>query len=216
MLELRLRDATQGRRGMDDVMRALYDRYAGATGFTAPDVERTVNATCGCDLSPAFAAHVRGAQPIDWNRWLGLAGWRLDTTRVTAVDSAGRPRADLRASVGTFAGIGSAGGAAGNRPRLSVPGPHTAWYRAGLRGGDEVVSVRGRPIATPDDWRAALAGVQPTDRIEVEVLRAGTPVRATVLPGTYQTLRVRLADLPTLTDRQRRLRAVWLRGPGTN
>ncbi|MGZ8491057.1 MAG: M61 family metallopeptidase [Gemmatirosa sp.] len=213
LLELRLRDQTNGRRGMDDVMRALYDRFAGPTGFVAADVERAVNAACDCDLSPVFAAHVRGAQPIDWDQWLGRAGWRLDTVRVTAVDSADRPLADLRASVGTFAGIGSAGGAAGSRPRLAIPGPHTAWYRAGLRGGDEVVSVRGRPVHSPDHWRAALAGVQPTDSVTVEVLRAGAPVRATVVPGSYQMLRVRLVDLPTVSERQRRLRAVWLRGP---
>jgi predicted metalloprotease with PDZ domain len=190
VLELWIRDASGGRRGMDDVFRTLYDRFAGATGFTAPDVERAVAAACDCDAAPFFAAHVRDARPVDWGRWLGLAGWRLDTTRVVAADSAGRPLPDLRASLGTFAGIGSAGGAAGTRPRLSVQGPHTAWYRAGLRGGDEVVSVRGRPV--------------------------DGPARATVVLGGYQTVRVRLTDLPTLTERQRRLRAVWLRGPATH
>jgi hypothetical protein len=49
--------------------------------------------------------------------------------------------------------------------------------------------------------------------VVVEALRAGQPVRAAVVLGSYQTLRVRLADLPTVTERQRRLRAVWLRGP---
>jgi predicted metalloprotease with PDZ domain len=213
LLELRLRDATGGRRGMDDVFRTLYDRFAGATGFTAPDLERAASAACDCDLGPFFAAHVRAAQPIDWDRWLGLAGWRLDTARVTAADSAGRPLPDLRAAVGTFAGIGSAGGAAGTRPRLSVQGPHTAWYRAGLRGGDQVVRVRGRPVDGPEAWREALAGVRVGDSVAVEVLREGQPVRATVVPGSYEVLRVRLADLPTVTERQRRLRAVWLRGP---
>jgi S1-C subfamily serine protease len=84
-----------------------------------------------------------------------------------------------------------------------------------LRGGDQVVSVRGRPVDGPAAWSAALAGVRVGDTVAVEVLREGQPVRATVVPGRYQTLRVRLADLPTLTERQRRLRAVWLRGPAT-
>ena len=212
LLELRLRDATDGRRGMDDLMRALYDRFAGAQGFTAADVASTASATCGCDLSPLFAAHVRAAQPIAWDRTLALAGWRLDTTRTIATDSTGRPRADLRATAVPYGGIGSAGGAAGSRPRLSIPSPLTAWYRAGLRGGDEIVSVRGRPVPSPDAWTAALSGVQPTDSVVVEVLRDGQPFRTTVVPGTYQTLRVRLTDLPTLSERQRRLRGIWLRG----
>jgi predicted metalloprotease with PDZ domain len=46
LLELRLRAATGARRGMDDVMRRLYDAFAGARGFAPADVERAVAATC--------------------------------------------------------------------------------------------------------------------------------------------------------------------------
>lgn len=221
LLELRLRAATGGRRGMDDVMRRLYNRFAGARGFVPGDVEQAVAAVCtsggdaaACDwVAPLFTRSVRGAQPADWAGTLALAGWRLDSTRVAATDSAGHPAPDLRASIVAFAGLGSAGGAAGGRPRLSIAGPHVAFYRAGLRTGDEVTAANSAPIDGAAAWRRAIAGLRVGDTLTVDVLRDGRPVRAAlVLPG-YQTLRLRLVDLPAPTERQRFVRRVWLRGP---
>jgi predicted metalloprotease with PDZ domain len=104
LIELRLRSATGGRTGMDDVMRRLYDRFAGARGFAPTDVEAAVAATCA-DGAARTAEH-RGGSRVrmgraavrpararrgapDWAGALALAGWRLDTTRVAAADSAG-------------------------------------------------------------------------------------------------------------------------------
>lgn len=230
LLELRLRAETGGRRGMDDVMRRLYDRFAGARGFAPGDVEQAVAAVCGDRappgaarpaaarggcwwVAPLFARHVRAADPADWAGALALAGWRLDTARVAASDSAGRPLPDLRAGVVAFAGIGSAGGAAGGRPRLLVAGPHVALYRAGLRTGDEVVGVNGAAVDGAAAWRRATTGARVGDTLTVDVRRDGRPVRAALrLPG-YATLRLRLADLPAPDERQRLVRRVWLRGP---
>jgi predicted metalloprotease with PDZ domain len=222
---------------MDDVMRRLYDAFAGARGFAPADVERAVAAVCAggtgpgatsgaasgaCAwVAPLFARHVRAAERPDWAAALALVGWRLDSTRVAAVDSAGRPLPDLRVSVTPFGGIGSAGGAAGNRPRLSVAGPHVAAYHAGLRTGDEVVRVNGRPIDGPEAWRAATQALRVGDTLAVDAVRDGRPVRVAVaLPG-YTTLRVRLGELSAAgvgdaqtAERRRAVRAAWWRGPG--
>jgi predicted metalloprotease with PDZ domain len=218
LFELRLRWATGGRRGADDVMRRLYDRFAGARGFAPADVERAVAAVrpaaADCAwVGPLFARHVRGAERPDWAAALALAGWRLDSARVTAADSAGRPRPDLRVGVTPFAGIGSAGGAAGGRPRLSVPGPHVAAYHAGLRTGDEVLTANGRPVDGPDAWRRATAGLRVGDTLRVDALRGGRPVRAAYALPAYTALRVRLADAPQPTERRRATRAAWEAGP---
>jgi predicted metalloprotease with PDZ domain len=233
LLELRLRSATAGSRGMDDVMRALYDRFAGARGFAPADVERAVATACAGDPGPAgagatgagtagrdcawvaplFARHVRGAERPDWAAALDLAGWRLDTARVAAADSAGRPLPDLRLGVTPFAGVGSAGGAAGGRPRLSVAGPHVAAYAAGLRTGDEVLTANGRSVDGPDAWRAATAGLRVGDTLAVTALRGGRPVRAAfALPG-YAALRVRLVDAARPDPRRLATRAAWAAGP---
>lgn len=221
LLELRLRSATGGRRGVDDVMRHLYDRFAGARGFAPADVERAVAAVCaagaaggGCAwVRPLFADHVRAARPVDWDGALALAGWRLDTARTTAADSAGRPLPDLRLGVTPFAGIGSAGGAAGGRPRLSVAGPHVAAYRAGLRTGDEVVAANGAAVDDAAGWRRATAALAVGDSLAVDARRDGRPVRVVFVLPRYETLRARVVPLPAPTERQRAVRRAWLRGP---
>ena len=231
-LELHLRSATGAARGLDDVMRRLYDRFAGARGFAPTDVEAAVAATCadgvgalpGVDRAgevrrrcawvvPLFARSVRGAERPDWTAALALAGWRLDTVRVPATDTGGRPLPDLRASVVPFAGIGSAGGTAGTRPRLSVAGPHAGAYRAGLRTGDEVVAVNGAAVDGPDAWRRATAGARVGDTLTVDVLRDGRPLRAAVPLTGYTTLRVRVLPVDRPTERQRMTRAAWQYGP---
>lgn len=219
LLELRLRSATGGRRGVDDMMRALYDRFSGPVGFTPPDVEAAASAVCGCNMTPFFAAYVRAARPLDWAPQLAAAGWQLDTTREAAVDSLGRPRPDLRVGVVPFAGIGSAGGAAGTRPRLAAPVLTGAWYQAGLRGGDLVVAVNDAPVNDASSFAHAIAGAKIGDSVTVDVLRstpgAAEPAPVQVVVGLtgYDVLRVRLTDVDDPTERQQALRRVWLRGP---
>ena len=95
MLDFIVRDATNGARSMDDVMRLMLERYSGETGFTGRDIERVVAELCKCSVTPFFDAHVRGASAIDVARYLRLAGLRLDVARIpVARDGALLP--DLR------------------------------------------------------------------------------------------------------------------------
>src|SRR5207253_5599630 len=91
MLDLIVRDATNGRRSMDDVMRLLFDRFSGERGFAGRDIERTVAAVCGCDVRQFFETHVRGARPIDFDRYLRLIGMRPRVSWLPALGRDGRP-----------------------------------------------------------------------------------------------------------------------------
>ena len=70
LLEAQIRRTTSNARGMDDVERLLYDRFAGARGFTKDDLLNTLNEVCGCDLRDFFARHVSGSEQIDFDRYL--------------------------------------------------------------------------------------------------------------------------------------------------
>jgi predicted metalloprotease with PDZ domain len=214
LLELELRDRTDLRRGMDDVARRLFDRFAGPRGFTGEDLLHVVNEVCGCDLQSFFAAHVSGADELDVDRWLRLIGYRALVVRAPARDSVGRPLPDLRLSASAFGGYGSAGGAAGGAPRLVVGDPSSAWGRAGLLTGDQVRTVNGRRITSDAELRAALAGLRIGDQAIVEVQRdgVGEPVTTRVPVTGYERTTVTVVELPVVTERMRRLRAIWLTG----
>jgi predicted metalloprotease with PDZ domain len=212
LLELHLRDATEMRRGMDDVARLLYERYAGARGFTGEDLLHAVNEVCECDLQPFFERHVSGATPPDFDRYLGLLGWRLAVERGAARGETGEALPDLRVSLLGFAGVGSAGGAVGGRPRLSVPDPTGAWGAAGLQTGDELMAVNGKPVRRSEELGVALAGAKVGDQLRVEFARGGVPRTATVTLTPYETTSVRIVELPRVTERQQRMRRRWLLG----
>lgn len=212
LLELRIRRATGLRRGMDDVLRLLLDRFAGERGFAGEDLLHAANESCGCDLEPFFAAHVSGADSLDFDRELAPLGWRAVIERRQATDAAGAPAPDLRLSLIGYGGTGSAGGAAGGRPRFSVGSPESAWGKAGLVTGDEAVSVNARPVATAAALRAALAGAKVGDTVRVEYLRGGERRSARVTVAPFETVRVTLVDLPTVSPAQRAMRKAWMAG----
>lgn len=211
LLELQIRQATGHEHGMDDVERLLFDRFAGERGFTSEDLLHVVNEVCGCDLQDFFDRYVNGAQEIDFDRFFSAAGLRVGIARERAVDSARTPLADRRIGVLNPAGYGSAGGAAGGRLRLSVGDPTSAWGRAGLVTGDELISLNGVELATPAAFRKAIAALPSDGTATVQYLRDAKAESATVRLTGYERTRVTLSPVPELNGDQRSLYRSWLR-----
>ncbi len=203
-LDLSLRERYPGL-SLDSFMRHMWARngveqvdYAPAKPYAPEDLEAGLSELT---KDPAFAraffaANVRSSSLPDFAPLLAPAGltlrrahaaaaW-LGATRVKSVDGALMLDA--------------------------IPAPDTPLYRAGVDRGDMVVSLGGKPLATPDDWAAALAAA-----------RVGTPVMlayrdrtgdhsARLTPLADPTLEiVRTETLGTpLTPAQQIFRAAWL------
>jgi len=202
MLDLVVRDATRGSRSMDDVMRLLFARGADR-GFEGRDIERAVETVCGCDVTPLFDAYVRGAGPIDFNRYLALIGL---TTRVGSAPAVwnGQPERDLRIFGWEPPGEGGV--------RLIITDPGSIWGRAGLHSGDRLASVDGAQIATWPDLRGRLQRLRIGDTIRIEVRRPTGPFQARVTVSGFERPTVRVEPLPNATAGQRALGAQWLKG----
>ena len=206
MLDIAIRDSTGMRRGLDDVMRALLVRYGGPSGFRDRDLERTTDSVCGCDFGAFFAAHVRGADPLDLNPYLASLGWRAVVTWGPVTDSTGRAIPDRR--VYAYVPSDSTG------VRVVIWNPLSAWGRAGLETGDEIIAVNGVPLTTAEAFRARLATAKSGDSLALRVVRAGRPEDHVVNLVGYEDASVRFQDLSLLSERQRRMRALWMSGDG--
>src|SRR2546425_3735881 len=203
MLDLVVRDATNGARSMDDVMRAMLDRFSGeGGGFTGADVEHPVSDGCGGSIKARFDAHVRAAGAIDFDRYLRLIGLRARVTSSPALGPDGRQSPDLRLWAWLPPGEGA--------PRLLLSDPASVWGRAGLHTGDRIAAVNGAPLTTMADFRALLGHLRVGDTVRVEVTRATGPWRTSVVVSGYDRPAVRIEEIPEATDRQRALRARWL------
>ena len=206
VLDIAIRDSTGMRRGLDDVMRALLVHAGGPSGFHDLDLERVTDSVCGCDFGAFFAAHVRSADTLRLNPYLASLGWRAVVTWGPARDTTGRAIPDRR--VYAYVPSDSTG------VRVVIWNPLSAWGRAGLETGDEIVALNGMRLTTADAFRARLAAAKIGDSLALRVVRAGRPEDHVVHLVGYEDVSVRLEDLSPLTERQRHMRALWMSGGG--
>ena len=84
MLDILIRDASDNRKSLDDVMRNLYQSdYKRAHGFTATDWWNAVSAAAGGKSFAAFnARYIDGREPFPWDSLLPMAGLRARLTKV--------------------------------------------------------------------------------------------------------------------------------------
>ncbi len=202
MLDLMIRDATHGRRSMDDVMRLLFER-AGTERIDSYVIERAVATVCGCDVGRFFDAHVRSAGAIDFDRYLGLIGLRTRVTWAPAVFN-GEPERDLR--------IYGWESERDSSLRLIITNAASIWGRAGLHSRDQLLALNGAPVRTWSELRAKLQGLRLGDTVRVQVRRPSGPFEATVVVAGFERPTVHLENVEAAAAAQRRLAVAWRNG----
>ncbi|MFL5599221.1 MAG: hypothetical protein ACJ78I_02380, partial [Gemmatimonadaceae bacterium] len=201
-LDLVIADSTAGRKGIDDVMRLLYDRFARKSAFTGVDIERAVHDVCQCNVHQFFEDHVRDAKPIDFNELLTPLGLRVVLATARVADTSGAPYPDLRISAYTPPN--------GGRMRVRIMDPRTVWTSAGLHTGMEWVSLNRIPIDSFPDFRRAIRSIRLGEVVPADVVRAGSPVHLDVRVGPYDRIRARVVEIPNATTAQLERRQRWL------
>lgn len=165
LLDAAIRDATKGVKSLDDVMRLLYRNHRlPKPGFEEDSLRVAINEVAGADLSAIYSRMVRSKQEMPYEL-LGKIGYRLEEPgkRYPFLEFA------FRGQILT-----------------SVQGPLA---RAGLRAGDQLVSVNGQPFSA-----SAMAGLRAGDTLKIEAKRGdrvGTftaPLPSRVAPG-YRIVR---------------------------
>jgi predicted metalloprotease with PDZ domain len=203
VLDIIVRDSTNGRRGMRDVMQAMYGRYATKRGFVGADVERVANEVCGCNVHQFFEDHVRNARPIDFNRYLGSLGLAVLIDTIPNTDTTGARYPDLRIS---------AYQPQSGRMRVRILDPRTVWRTAGLRTRMELVAMKGIPIDSFPDFRRTIRSVRLGDVVPVDVIADGSPRRILVTVTSFDRTRVRIVERPDATPAQLGRRRAWEKG----
>ncbi len=204
LLDLNLRAATNGERSLDDLMRALYAEFPGARGFTTTDIERLASKVSGRNLKPFFEAAVRRAGKLDVARYLAMAGLQMEmkTIKATAPDGALKPDARVYAVLPNSE----------SRLRLYLTHPRSVWLRAGLRNGDQLVSVNGAAVETEGEFNDLLNALHVGDRVKLEVRRAGRLRQIMVDVASYDWPDVKLVQNPAASQRQQAILMNWKAG----
>ncbi len=197
-LDILIRDASNGTRSLDGVMRELWENsWKKGRGFTHDDFWNAVaRATRGRAFGDFERRYIDGREPFPWNDWLPRAGWRLRT------DSIAEPR------LGALLRPHEAG------VRVSAIDPDGAGAKAGLRAGDVIARIGGRSTLDPDfgdRWRNYW-GRRPGDAMPLDVRRGADTIRLTVIVETLVRVDRQLVPDPAASPRARRVRAGILGG----
>ena len=199
LLDIIIRDATNNRRSLDDVMRELYNAdYKNGRGFTSDEwwaaVSRAAN---GKSFTDFYARYVDGRDPYPYDSVLPLAGLRL------ARDTIREPRV----------GIGTVLDSSGLHVTEVPPGGPADV--AGVKPGDILLAVGGISAQDPawsEQFRAKYARAQRGAPVPIVVRRDGREVTLTAKLSFLSRVVSRLVENPRASAKARRVRNGILTG----
>jgi predicted metalloprotease with PDZ domain len=195
MLDLKVREVSQGRASLREVMEWMNQNYAKKGRFFADSdgVREAAEVVSHADLKDFFAKYVAGTEEIPWNDIFRGVGLRLAEGTTTAAN------AGFSASRNFDGPMKVEAVAAGSEAE-----------RAGLEVGDTILEIQGKPAG--QDSREPLARLNPGDTIQLKVSRRHGEQILSWNAGSHQEITFQLKDVDNVTVEQRARRAAWLIG----
>ncbi len=199
LLDLEIRNRSNGARSLDDVMRHLYHEfYKKDRNYTPTDFQRVSEQMAGSSLEDFFAKYVRGREELDYNASLSAAGLKLDTTGATggakpvekAYFGADLVQEDDRLIV----------------RRVYAGSPA---YEQGLNAGDQIVALDNRRV-TKEFFEDRLAEKRPGEMANLTIFRFDELSSLPLKLGGMIDAPYRIVPIANLSDQQKRIYQSWL------
>jgi predicted metalloprotease with PDZ domain len=165
-LDLHIRRRTDGQRCLDDVLRALWQRY-GKPGTPHPDeLQPVFEEATQLSLSDVFDAQIRGTRDPELAAELAHVGLELRSSAdpATTADGAQPVWLGLTATGMKVTGV------------LDGTPAHTA----GVSPGDELIALEGFRATTDVELRSLLTARRPGDRVRLSAFRRHRLIELTV------------------------------------
>jgi predicted metalloprotease with PDZ domain len=208
-LDLTIRGATSGRRGLDDVMRLLWRRFGSkGKGYPEGAVEDAVSRVIGSRAAARrfFERYVRGTATPDFARLLPAAGLEL---KMVPESEEGVTDADPVRTRGEF---GWKTKSENGKLLVAEVREGGAAMRAGVSAADEIVAVDG-VRASEDFLRRRAIEARPGSRVRVSVFRRERLRSLDLILGARKAGVWKIAPLPKAAPAAKRLARRWLRVP---
>jgi predicted metalloprotease with PDZ domain len=171
LLDTKIRQATDGKKSLDDLMRSLYKKFSGDKGFTAEEFRSEASKIAGSDFSAWFRDVLESNRELDYTPALSYYGLRF------------KPNGEGRSWLG--ADTKNADG----RLLISRVLRDSPAQVAGLNVDDEIVAMDGFRV-TNDSLRRRLRLYRPNDRCVLTISRRDQlmtlPIAIGTEPGKWQ------------------------------
>lgn len=199
LIDIAIRDASDNRSSLDDVMRTLYNAaYKNGRGFTSDEWWSTVTKLAnGKSFRDFYARFIDGRQPLPYDQIFPLAGLRVarDTTRVPQLGIA-----SLQDSTGLH---------------VTQVLPESSAATAGVQPGDQLVSVGGFSADDPswtDNFRSRYARQPEGTGLPVVIKRSGAEQTLTAHLHFVLRIESRLVEDLRASTKAKRVREGILKG----
>jgi predicted metalloprotease with PDZ domain len=196
LLDLKIRDASQGRSSLDDVMRTLYRTFykEKKRGFTDREFRDVCERAAGVSLGEIFDIYAPTIEKWDYAKYLGYAGLGIDVEP--------RPGSAPWFGASTQDQNGSA--------VISTVEPDSPASLAGLSAQDEILAIGGTRVAQRS-FAGALNARKPGDKVRVLYSRRGSARETELVLGTKTEPTFKIRPLPSPAVRQKALLDAWLK-----
>lgn len=199
ILDLRILEATNGAKRLDDVLKAAYQTFyiEKKRGFREPELQQLMEEVAGTSLADIFqAAHT--TEPIDYNRYLNAVGYEL----VDYHEDRNIPELGFATSVND------------GRIMVSTVSRGTGAWDGGINVRDEVIAINGERLdAGGKELNRVMQTAAVGDVLQVLVSRDGRLRELTITLRQETKGAFNIMPLSGATEEQERLGNIWLSQP---
>ena len=196
ILDLAVREASDGRASLREVLQWMNENYAKKGRFfrDSDGVREAAEAVSRADLGWFFSKYVAGTEEIPWNDFFRSVGLRVIQVANTVPDAGFTASRNFDGPMTVEA---------------VTPGGEAE--RAGLEAGDAIVELQGRVPGPESRQDIARLNIGDTILLRVRSQRGGEHELKWKL-GSRQEISYVLKDLGTISPEQRARRVAWLKG----
>ncbi len=198
LMDLELLKATGGKKGLDDVMKAVYDEYYKklGRGYTDAEFKAMAEKIAGKSFDQFYKDYVDGVKAPDYTQYLSYAGYTISD------DFAQRNESYLGATTVVRDG------------RIlvtSVLRDSPAW-KFGINVNDEIKSVDGQKLdPTPRELDRLIASKPIGSTVQVDIIRDGLAKNLQVTLSRNPAVKYRIVSVENPSAEQLAVRKKWLK-----
>jgi predicted metalloprotease with PDZ domain len=195
ILDLKIRDASQGTASLREVFQWMNQQYARPGKFFADSdgVRAAAEAVCHQDLGDFFQKYVAGVNEIPWDEFFSSVGLRVLWHSATLPDPGFMAARNFDASPSVLrvrAGSGA--------------------DRAGLVVGDVLLEMNGHVASS--DFQKKLEQLRPGELIHLKIRHRDSVREVQWQVGSREEVESEVKDVENVSTQQKARRAAWLRG----
>jgi predicted metalloprotease with PDZ domain len=194
LLDLEIIHDTNGTKSLDDVMKYMYNEYYKnkSRGYTDDEFKQGLELIAGKNLDGFYKDYIYGLTPVNYNKYLKYAGYKLTDDLADRNDPA----------------LGIATSTTNGKIFIASVARGSASWIDGLNVNDEITSIDGNTVTTLD---GILNDKNVGDKLTFNINRDGLPmiIPVTLLKSTR--VKYKIEALPGASAQQLTVRKKWLK-----